>query len=182
VPLIATLRGDAQTRLIAFYCRLHRSPAGRRTSDQRVLLDPVRGVAFVDPACNNRDAVLSSTLDATVPAMAIHYEDVNENIRRIFLRGRLDTAGSEQIATEFAELAASAQRRVVVCLSDVTFLSSMGIRALIASAKAQQARGGRMVLHVADNEVVARTLEATGIDALIPTFEDADDAERALLD
>lgn len=114
--------------------------------------------------------------------MAIHYEDVNENIRRIFLRGRLDTAGSEQIATEFAELAASAKRRVVVSLSDVTFLSSMGIRALIASAKAQQARGGRMVLLVADNEVVARTLEATGIDALIPTFEDADDAERALLD
>ena len=58
----------------------------------------------------------------------------------------------------------------------------MGIRALIASAKAQQAKGGRMVLHVAGNEVVASTLEATGIDELIPTFEDADDAERALLD
>ena len=114
--------------------------------------------------------------------MAIRYEDVNEDIRRIFLSGRLDTAGSEQIATEFAALAGSAKRGVVVHLSDVTFLSSMGIRALIASAKAQQAKGGRMVLHVAGNEVVGRTLEATGIDELIPTFEDAADAERALLD
>ena len=112
--------------------------------------------------------------------MAIQYEDVNDDIRRIFLRGRLDTAGSEQIATEFAALAESAKRGVVVNLSDVTFLSSMGIRALIASAKAQQAKGGRMVLHVGGNDVVARTLEATGIDELIPTFEDEDEAERAL--
>jgi anti-anti-sigma regulatory factor len=38
-----------------------------------------------------------------------------------------------------------------------------------------------MVLNVAGNDVVARTLEATGIDELIPTFEDEDEAERALL-
>ena len=112
--------------------------------------------------------------------MAIRYEDVNEGVRRIFLSGRLDTAGSEQIAPEFAALTESAGRGVVVHLSDVKFLSSMGIRALIAGAKAQQAKGGRMVLHVAGNEVVARTLEATGIDELIPMFEDEDEAERAL--
>jgi anti-anti-sigma factor len=112
--------------------------------------------------------------------MAIRYEDVNEGFRRIFLSGRLDTAGSEQIASEFATLAESAKQGVVVDLSAVTFLSSMGIRALIASAKAQQARGGRMVLHVDGNDVVIRTLEATGIDELIPMFDDADDAERAL--
>jgi anti-sigma B factor antagonist len=112
--------------------------------------------------------------------MAIRFDDVNENVRRIFLSGRLDTAGSEQIAAEFAELAGSAKRGVVVCLSDVTFLSSMGIRALVAGAKVLQAKGGRMVLHVDGNDVVSRTLEATGIDELIPTFEEAADAERAL--
>ena len=48
----------------------------------------------------------------------------------------------------------------------------MGIRVLITGAKAQQAKGGRMVLHVAGNDVVDRTLEATGIDELIPMFED----------
>ena len=113
--------------------------------------------------------------------MAIRYEDANEGVRHIFLSGRLDTAGSEQIASEFASLAGSGKRGVVVHLSDVTFLSSMGIRALIAGAKAQQAQGGRMVLHVAGNDVVSRTLEATGIDDLIPMFDDDDDAERALL-
>ena len=113
--------------------------------------------------------------------MAIRCEDVSEDVRRIVLSGRLDTAGSEQIAGEFAALTGAAKRGVLVQLSDVTFLSSMGIRTLIGGAKALQAKGGRMVLHVAGNEVVMRTLEATGIDELLPTYEDAADAERALL-
>ena len=113
--------------------------------------------------------------------MAIRYEDENK-FRRIFLSGRLDTAGSEQIAGELESLAGSAKRSVLIDLSDVTFLSSMGIRALIASAKAQQAKGGRTVLNTSGNDVVVRTLAATGVDELIPTFDDADDAESALLE
>lgn len=113
--------------------------------------------------------------------MAIRYEDVTEGVRRIVLSGRLDTAGSEEIAAEFAALAGSAKKGVVIDVSDVTFLSSMGIRALIAGAKAQQAKGGRTALQVAGNEVVIRTLEATGIEQLIPIFEDEADAERAVL-
>jgi len=113
--------------------------------------------------------------------MTIRSEDVNERLRRIFLSGRLDTAGSEEIAPKFAELTESAKGGVVVYLSAVKFLSSMAIRVLVAGAKAVQARSGRMVLHVADNEVIIRTLEATGINDLIPTFRDAQDAEAAVL-
>ena len=46
--------------------------------------------------------------------MDIEYVDINEDFRRINLSGRLDTAGSEAIATRFAVLAASAKRRVLV--------------------------------------------------------------------
>ena len=113
--------------------------------------------------------------------MAIRFEDVNERVRCIFLSGRLDTVGSEQIAPRFAELTESAKGGVIVYLSAVRFLSSMGIRVLVTGAKAVQAKGGRMVLHVAENEVIIRTLEATGINELIPTFQDAQDAEAALL-
>jgi len=52
---------------------------------------------------------------------------------------------------------------------------------LVKGAKAVRAKGGRMVLHVGDNEVIIRTLEATGINELIPTFQDALDAEKTLL-
>jgi len=113
--------------------------------------------------------------------MAIRFEDVNEGLRHVVLSGRLDTAGSEQIAPQFANLTESAKGGVVVYLSAVRFLSSMAIGVLIKGAKAVQAKGGRMVLHVAENEVIIRTLEATGINELIPTFQDANDAEKAVV-
>lgn len=111
--------------------------------------------------------------------MSIRHEDTNDNVRRITLSGRLDTVGSEEIAGELASLVESAKRGVVVDLSQVTFLSSMGIRALIAAAKSRQSKGGRMVLLVDGSDVVVRTLEATGVGDLIPVFDDEDDAESA---
>jgi anti-sigma B factor antagonist len=113
--------------------------------------------------------------------MAINFEDVNEDLRRISLSDRLDVLGTEAIETRFAALAAAVQRRVVVDLTAVSFLASMGIRALISNAKAQQRRGGRMVLFVGNNTSVAKVLETAGIDQLIPVFTDATAAERAAL-
>ena len=112
--------------------------------------------------------------------MAIRFIDVNEDLRRIVLSGRLDTAGSDEIAREFAELTQCA-KGVVVHLSEVRFLSSMGISLLVKGAKAVEGMGGRLALHVSENEVIIRTLESTGIDELIPTFQDAQDAEKAVL-
>ena len=112
--------------------------------------------------------------------MAIRFEDVNEDLRRIVLSGRLDTAGSQEIAQKFAELTQS-PKGIVVYLSEVRFLSSMAIGVLIKGAKSVQAMGGRLALHVGENEIIIRTLEATGINELIPTFRDAQDAKRAVL-
>ena len=113
--------------------------------------------------------------------MTISHEDINENLRRISISGRLDIAGTDEIATRFAALAASAKRRVIVDLSAVSFLASIGIRSLIANAKALQQRGGKMVLFVGDNATVTMTLETTGIDTLIPMFADAAEAEKAAI-
>jgi anti-sigma B factor antagonist len=113
--------------------------------------------------------------------MAITHEDVSESFRRIVLDGRLDSRGTEEIATKFAALSAAANRRVVVDLTGVNFLASIGIRALLSGAKAAQQKGGRLVLFVGTNAPVIKTLEATGIDALIPMFADAAEAEKAAL-
>lgn len=113
--------------------------------------------------------------------MPITYEDVNDNFRRIALSGRLDIPGTDEIATRFAGLAAAGQRRVVVDMTAVSFLASIGIRALISNAKALKQHGGRMVLCVGSNAAVSKTLEATGVDALIPMFSDCAEAERAAL-
>jgi anti-sigma B factor antagonist len=112
--------------------------------------------------------------------MPITYEDAASGVRLIKLSGRMDIAGTGQIEVPFASLACTDMHNVVVDLTGVEFLASIGIRCLISNAKAQHNRGGKLVLFVGDNEQVARTLETTGIDALIPMFKGHDEALAAV--
>jgi len=111
--------------------------------------------------------------------MSISHSDVGENLRRIVITGRLDVPGTDSVAAQLVELTAAPKKGVVVDLSAVKFLASIGIRALITSAKAVQKRGGKMVLVVGDSSTVTMSLEATGVNELIPVFKSASDAERA---
>lgn len=111
--------------------------------------------------------------------MPIDYQDIRANFRLIKLSGRLDIPGTGEIEGKFAALAATDSHRVVVDLSEVSFLASIGIRSIISNAKAQHQRGGKMVLFVGDNASVIKTLEMTGIDSLVPMFKDMAEAEQA---
>ena len=111
--------------------------------------------------------------------MSISYDDIGENLRRIAISGNLDMAGTDAVAPQLVELTAAPKKGVVVDLSAVRFLGSIGIRALLVSAKAVQQRGGKMVLVVSGGSTVNMSLRATGVDELIPVFSNASDAERA---
>lgn len=111
--------------------------------------------------------------------MEISHVDVNPQLRRIMLTGRLDIRGTDLIADRFAELSTESRRNVVVDFTGVVFLASIGIRALISNAKALHKMGGRMALVVGDNTSVAKTLAATGIDVLLQMHTNMADAERS---
>lgn len=112
--------------------------------------------------------------------MPITFEDPNADFRLIKLSGRLDIAGTGEIDIRFASLASTEKRNIIVDLTAVNFLASIGIRAIISNAKAQHQRGGKMVLFVGDNEPVAKTLETTGVDVLVPLFAQFEDAKAAI--
>ena len=111
--------------------------------------------------------------------MSISYDDVGSDLRRIMISGRLDMPGTDSIASKLVELTAAPKKGVVVDLSSLKFLASIGISALITSAKAVQQRGGKMVLVVNPGSSVGMSLEATGVDELIPVFKTSADAEKA---
>ena len=111
----------------------------------------------------------------------ITHDDVGQDLRRIMISGRLDTTGTDSIAAKLAELTAAPKKSVVVDLTGLKFLASIGIGTLVSSAKAVKARGGKMVLVVDESSTVMMSLEATGIDQLIPVFKTSSDAERAAL-
>jgi anti-sigma B factor antagonist len=111
--------------------------------------------------------------------MFISHTDVGDDLRKIVILGRLDIMGAESVADELEKLAAAPKKGVVVDVSKLKFLASLGIRALVKSAKAVEQRGGRMVLVVGNNAQVVMSLEATGVNDLIPMFKSTGEAERA---
>jgi anti-anti-sigma factor len=111
--------------------------------------------------------------------MSISFNDVGSNLRRIMIDGRLDMAGTDSISAKLVELTAVAGKRIVVDLTGLRFLASIGISALITSAKAVQKHGGKLVLVVTPGSPVAMSLDATGVDELIPVFSTSSEAESA---
>ena len=111
--------------------------------------------------------------------MSISFTDVGENLRKIVITGRLDIPGTDSVAAKLEALTAEPKKAVIVDLSSLRFLASIGIRSLIVCGKAVQQRGGKMALVVGDNSSVSMSIKSTGVDMLMPVYKDVDEAEKA---
>ncbi len=110
---------------------------------------------------------------------SISCKDLSDKLRVITLVDRMDVQGTEKVEGKLGELS-QGNRNVIVDLKEVTFLSSVGIRALVANGKVLKAAGGKMVLVVGENAAVMKTLKTTVTDALLPLFIKHEDAMAAL--
>lgn len=107
--------------------------------------------------------------------MNINEEQLNAGVVKINLSGRMDSEGVSQIETEFAGMTAAPRMSIMVDMSDVPYMSSIGIRALLMNAKAVSRRGGKFVL-LSPQPNVKRVLETSGIDQLISLYSGLDEA------
>jgi anti-sigma B factor antagonist len=90
---------------------------------------------------------------------------------KISLNGRLDTPAVGQIETRFTASVVAPGRNTVVDLTQVTFLSSMGIRLLLTSARALSLKHATMVLFGAQ-PLVRAALDHVSLPAVIPLADD----------
>jgi anti-anti-sigma factor len=97
---------------------------------------------------------------------------------RVALAGRLDILGAEAIALPLATLAGSKQG-LIVDMSGVSFIASIGIRHLVSAAKAQARRKGLLVL-LNPTEMVAGVLTTSGLTDLLPIVRSDSEAMAAL--
>ena len=111
--------------------------------------------------------------------MELKFNELQNGIRQIKLIGRLDIIGTGEIETKFTGYCAGGKVRVVVDLSEVDFLASIGIRLLTLTAKSVASRGGKMVL-LNPTADVKNVLEMTGIPAIIPMYDSLESAEAVL--
>ena len=96
----------------------------------------------------------------------------------VALVGRLDTPGVDRVESRFNAALFNPRRHALVDLSAVEFLSSMGVRMLLAASKVLSRSGARMVL-VAPRPLVEGALRHSAIDELLPVCADLASAREA---
>ncbi len=105
--------------------------------------------------------------------------DLDGGVTNVVLRGRLDTNGADAVDLRFSVIA-GAKQAIVVDLSEVDFLASLGIRVLLTSAKAVQRKGGKLAIVVPEGNVFM-VLKTAGMETLIPIFQERDAAIAAVV-
>jgi anti-anti-sigma factor len=111
--------------------------------------------------------------------MHLTIEQVEDGTTRISFDGRLDLQGTQAIEQQLAFATSTRPLRVALDPSRLSFLASIGIRSMVAMAKAQASRGGRVVMFSAEPNV-RRVLETAGLDQVMPLYEDFNAARAAL--
>lgn len=110
--------------------------------------------------------------------MGFAVEELTGGVTKVILDGRLDIEGAAGVDLQMNVIGGS-KKAVLVDMQKVSFLGSMGLRALVAPARAIKSRGGKMVLF-GPNEMVEKVLKTSGIDTLIPVHHELQSALAAL--
>ncbi len=107
--------------------------------------------------------------------MEMKFVDLEAGIFKIMLSGRLDIDGALKIDEAF-QSAVEGKKHVVVDLSDVSFLASLGIRTLVVGAKRAVNNGGKLVV-LTPQRNVEKVLRESNVDTIVPIIRDAQDIE-----
>ena len=111
--------------------------------------------------------------------MRLQSSELDGNTRLIKLSGDLDIHGVNDVELDFVRLCTGDNMCVVVDLSRVNYISSIGIPLLVNSAKSLARHGGKMAL-LYPRRPVEDVLELTGIPLIIPIYQDLNTAVSAI--
>jgi anti-sigma B factor antagonist len=112
--------------------------------------------------------------------MELSVQQLDNGIKKISLRGKMDIPGTDKIALRLSTETSVEKANVIVDLSGLEFMASVGIGVLVKSYKALRLRGGKMVL-LNPQTIVKVVLESTQIHTLIPIYTDLQKACEHLL-
>ena len=102
-------------------------------------------------------------------------EEKRGEVKIIGLRGRLDAETSPGVQKRLMNLMGQGERRLVFDFSELTYISSSGLRLLIEVARNLQKTNGKLALGALNDHVgeVIRIAGFTSIFSIYPTCEEA---------
>jgi anti-anti-sigma factor len=111
--------------------------------------------------------------------MDLSVQELDNGITVVALRGRLDTVWAGEMESSFTTVAGS-KHAVVLDLSEVSFLGSLGMRMFVQGGTMVIRRGGKFAILSPDPNIT-KVLKVAAIDSLIPILHDRDAALAAIL-
>lgn len=111
--------------------------------------------------------------------MQFEVVDLGPAANKLVLKGRLDSATVGAVETPFTAAVAASGKSAMVDMRGLDFLSSLGIRLLLSSARVVTRRGGKVVLFGA-RPMVAEVLHAMSLDQVLPMVGTEEEARAHL--
>ena len=97
------------------------------------------------------------------------------------LSGEFDSGSAPQFDDQVERLIADYRPQILVDLSDVTFMDSLGVTRLIHAHRRLKPLGGRLLVAGA-SRIVQMTLKTVGLEALVPMFPNVEEARYYFTD
>ncbi len=111
--------------------------------------------------------------------MELEIINQSDDLTHLAFRGRIDTVGVGEIELRFTSQTVPRAKPLLLDLSEVTFVASLGLRMLLSVAKALDRSGAKTAL-LNPQPPVAEVFKVSGIDKLIPVHYDLGTARMFL--
>jgi anti-anti-sigma factor len=132
-----------------------------------IFLTSILDLGRVKPPAGFQRRVVSKVAEDVINVDIV---DLDNGITNVLVSGRMDVQGALAVDKKFSTIA-DEKKKVVIDLSQVTFLASLGIRTLIMSCKTLASKGGDMVL-LNPQPNVEKVLRTSGVDTVIQIVRD----------
>jgi anti-anti-sigma factor len=114
---------------------------------------------------------MQSTSPASVPAHVV----CTQGIPIVYVSGRLDTASSPAFDSQTVSLFEEKHPRVLLDLSGLTYISSMGLRSILKIVKHTAQHGGRTGIFSVPAQIL-EVIEISGFQSLLDIYPDQETA------
>lgn len=119
------------------------------------------------------------TPNEKILGVQLNYHEIESRIGYVCLTGRLDVRNVPQIEQIFEFMTTAQKKPVIVDLTGVDLMNSIGLGMLISNANALKLHGVRMIL-LNPQRRVERVIRIACVDELLPIVKDMDEALRKI--
>ena len=113
------------------------------------------------------------------PEFALSEDALDDDRHVVAVRGEIDLFTAPELKQKLTDAIEGGKSRIVVDLTETSFLDSTALGVLIGAVKRLRSRDGALVIVNVDQNI-AKTFEITGLDQIFTIVGTRDDAVTAL--